>query len=108
MVKSQRDLGIKTLQIKLKKMKFRSINMFPPASIGDTVRVTILDVDRGRGDPRNILFAVVSIKDGEFCELGNKDGTIEQHYARSQFDICPEPCIKGDCVKYKKIFTRNR
>jgi len=58
MVKSQRDLSIP--QHQAEKMKFRSINKFPPTSIGgDTVRVTIPDVDRGKGDPRNILFAVV-------------------------------------------------
>jgi hypothetical protein len=65
MVKSQRDLSIKALTHQAEKMKFRSINKFPPASIGDTVRVTVPDVDRGRGDLRNILFALISIKDGE-------------------------------------------
>jgi len=58
-------------------MKFRSINKFQPASIDDAVRVTIPDMDRCRGNPRNILFAVVSIKDREYYELGNKEGTIE-------------------------------
>jgi len=98
MVKSHRDLGIKALQHQAEKMKFRSINKFPPASIGDTVRVTIPNVDRGRGNSLNIIFSVVSIKDGKFYELGNKYGTIEQHYARFQFDICPEPFIKVDEV----------
>lgn len=106
MVMSQRDLSIKALQHQAEKMKFRSINKFPPASIGDTVRVTIPDVDRGRGDPRNILFAVVSINDEDYYELGNKEGTIEQYYTRSQFDVCPEPFIKVDEVSNVKKSLR--
>jgi len=102
MVKSQRDLSIKALQHQAEKMKFRSINKFPPASIGDMVRVTIPDVDRGRGDPRNILFVVVSINNGDYYELGNKEGTIEQYYTRSQFDVCPETFISRPGVKCKK------
>jgi len=70
-------------------MKFRSNNKFPPASIGDTVRITIPDV--GRGVPRNILFAVVS---------------IEEHYSRSQFDVCPEPLITVDEVSNTKKSSR--
>jgi len=57
MVKSQTDHSIKALQHQAEKMKFKLINKFPPSSIGDTVRVTIPDVDRVRGDPRNILCA---------------------------------------------------
>lgn len=57
----------------------------PPVSINDRVRVTISNVERNlsRGDPRNILFVVVSIKYGEYYELGSKEGTVEQHYTRS-------------------------
>ncbi|KAL4098669.1 hypothetical protein QTP88_023221 [Uroleucon formosanum] len=102
MVKSQRDLSIKALQHQAEKIKFRSINKFPFASIGDTVQVTIPDVNRGRGVPRNILFAVVSIKDGEYYELSNKEGTIEQHYSRFQFDVCLEPLITIDEVPNTK------
>lgn len=102
MVKSQRDLSIKALQHQAEKIKFRSINKFPFASIGDTVQVTIPDVNRGRGVPQNILFAVVSIKDGEYYELSNKEGTIEQHYSRFQFDVCPEPLITIDEVSNTK------
>jgi len=61
MVKFQWDLGIKAQQHQAEKMNFRSIDKFPPASIGDTVRVTIPGVDTE--DPRNILFVIVSIKD---------------------------------------------
>jgi len=56
-------------------MKFRSINKFPPANVGDSVRVTLPDVNRLLADPRNILFAVVAIEDEQYYKLGNKYGT---------------------------------
>lgn len=93
-------------------MKFRSINKFPPVNVGNTVQVTIQDVDKSKEDPQNILFAIVLKKDGEYYQLGNKEGTIEQYYTRSQFDIYPETSIKVNEVsntkKIRKIVTRNR
>eukprot|EP00102_Acyrthosiphon_pisum_P027906 XP_016665116.1 PREDICTED: KRAB-A domain-containing protein 2-like [Acyrthosiphon pisum] len=46
-----------------------SIRQFPPANVGDSVRVTLPDVDRGRADPRNILFAVVAIENEQYYKL---------------------------------------
>ena len=39
---------------------------FPPAQIGDTVRIKVPDVDRGRTDLRNVLAVVVKIEDSDF------------------------------------------
>lgn len=63
-----------------------------------------------RGDPRNILFAVVSIKNLKYYELDNKEGTFEQHYTNSQFDVFPESFIEVDgcqilIIKYYMVKT---
>ncbi|CAI6352153.1 unnamed protein product [Macrosiphum euphorbiae] len=79
-------------------MKFRSIHKFPPANIGDSVRVSLPDVDRGRADPRNIIFGVVSIEDGQYYKLGNKYVTLPQLYTRNQFGVCPVSLIPLDEV----------
>lgn len=74
-------------------------------------------MDRGRRDPWNILFLVVSIKYGDYYELDNKEETIEQYYTRSRFDVCPEPFIKvnevcnvknslREIAKKKKVIVR--
>lgn len=77
MVKLQKDLSIKAQQHQTEKIKFRSINKFPPANIGDTVRVTVLYyIDRRGEDPQIILFAY-----------------LKQHHTRSHFHICPNPLI---------------
>ncbi|KAF0772011.1 Uncharacterized protein FWK35_00005908 [Aphis craccivora] len=50
---------------------------YPPAfNIGDTLRVSLPDVDIGRADLRNIISAVWSIEDGQYYKLGNKYGTL--------------------------------
>lgn len=72
---------------------FRSINKFPPCNVGDTVRVKLPEVDRSKGDPQNVLFAVVSISDDQYYELGNKNGTLHQLYSRNQLTICSEPLL---------------
>lgn len=78
MVKLQKDLSIKALQHQTEKIKFRSINKFPPANIGDTVRVAILYyMDRRGEDPRIILFA---------CYRTTS-------YYKTHFDMCPNPLV---------------
>ena len=44
-------------------MKPDSEQKFPPAALGTSVRVPIPEVDKGRGDLRNILAIVVSVTD---------------------------------------------
>jgi len=92
-IENERSNSKLSLEQQAKKMKFRSINKFPPCNVGDTVRVKLPDVDRSKGDPQNVLFAVVSISDNQYYELGNKNGTLHQLYSRNQFTICSEPLI---------------
>lgn len=73
-IKNERSNSKLSLEQQAKKMKFRSINKFPPCNVGDTVRVKLPEVDRSKGDPQNVLFAVVSISDNQYYELGNKYG----------------------------------
>jgi hypothetical protein len=88
------------------KISFRSVHKFPPANIGDSVRVTLPDDDRGRADPRNIIFAVVSIEDEQYYKLGNKYGTSPHLYTRNQFGICLLPLIPLDEMVHKEITLR--
>lgn len=71
------------------KIKFRSINKFLPANTGDSVRSSVPDVHRGRADPQNIIFVVVSIEDGQYYNLGNKNSIFLQLCTRKQLDVHP-------------------
>ncbi|XP_016662610.1 uncharacterized protein LOC107884622 [Acyrthosiphon pisum] len=76
-------------------------------NVGDTVRVKLPEVDIGKGDPQNVLFAVVSISDNQYYELGNKNGTLHQLYSRNQFTVCSEPLIDIlEVLATKKSFRK--
>ena len=69
-------------------MKFDSDKKFPPVPVGSTVRVPIPDVDKGRGDSRNILAIVMNVTEDGFYRIGTTQGILKQLYARSQFTVC--------------------
>jgi hypothetical protein len=69
-------------------MKFDSDKKFPPVPVGSTVRVPIPDVDKGRGDSRNILAIVMNVTEDGFYRIGTTQGILKQLYAISQFTVC--------------------
>jgi len=50
-IENERSNSKLSLEQQAKKMKFRSINKFPPCNVDDTVRVKLPEVDRSKGDP---------------------------------------------------------
>lgn len=84
----KRAAAKENLLLQATKMLQTSKRKFPPAQIGDTVRIQVPDVDRGRTDARNVLAVVVGIEDSDFYKLANKNGTLKQLYTRNQFVIC--------------------
>jgi hypothetical protein len=54
--------------------------------IGTNVLIPIPNVDRGKGDPRNVL-AVVINKDELGYKLGTKSVTLRELYTRNQFEL---------------------
>ncbi|KAJ8935305.1 hypothetical protein NQ314_012895 [Rhamnusium bicolor] len=74
-------------------MKLSSNKALPPAKVGDTVKLSVPDVDRGRADARNILGVVISIKDDIYYKIGTEKGTLPQLFTRNQFGICPASLI---------------
>jgi hypothetical protein len=79
-------------------MIFKSINKFPRVNIGDSVRMSIPEVDRNKGDPRNIIFVIINIDKNKNYKLGNKNGTLTQLYSRNEFTVCPKPLINVEDV----------
>ncbi|XP_035224538.1 uncharacterized protein LOC118197149 [Stegodyphus dumicola] len=75
--------GVKTLK--------NSNAKFPPAKVGDNVRIRISDVDRSRGDPRSVLAVVMNIE-GDFYKLETEHGVLKQ-YSRSGFSILQEKLL---------------
>ncbi|KAL4123274.1 hypothetical protein QTP88_015474 [Uroleucon formosanum] len=51
-------------------MKTWSDKKLKPAEVGATVRVPVPDVDKGRGDARNILAVVIEVTVDGYYRLG--------------------------------------
>jgi len=60
-ITNERDKAVKCLEKQANKMMTLSNKKFQQLEVDTTVRVPILDVDRARGSPRNILAVIVSI-----------------------------------------------
>ncbi|KAE9531483.1 hypothetical protein AGLY_010689 [Aphis glycines] len=75
------------------KMKTWSNKKLKPAEVGATVRVPVPDVDKGRGDARNILAVVI------------EEGLLKSLYSRSQFTICQKNLIAIEEVPRENTFA---
>jgi len=67
-----------------------SRSKFLPATVGDNVTIPVPDVDRGRGDPRNILCVVLEVTDEQLYRVGNKEGVLETLLSRNMFSVTRE------------------
>ncbi|XP_060836281.1 KRAB-A domain-containing protein 2-like [Rhopalosiphum padi] len=101
-----RALALNGLQTQASVMLRSSNQKFPSAQVGDTVRVRVPDIDRGRMDYQNILAVVMDV-DNDFYKLGTKYGIISQLYTRNQFAVCKEKLISlNDVLSDKTMFLR--
>lgn len=69
--------------------------------VGRTVRVSIPDVDRSKGDSRNILAVVMSNEKGMY-QLGCRTGILNGLYTVNQFTVCQE-----NFIQIKEVPTNN-
>ncbi|KAK3920933.1 Coadhesin [Frankliniella fusca] len=71
---------------------------YPPAAVGDTVIAPIPDVDRGRGDPRNVTRVVIEVTEDNLYRLGNKQGQIYTIFSRNMFTKAKEKFLSAEEV----------
>lgn len=69
---------------------------FPPA----TVPTPLPDVDRGKGDPRNVIAVIKSVTEDGFYQVGNADGTLRNLLSRYQFMVNRERIVELDAVTF--------
>ncbi|KAK7111892.1 hypothetical protein V1264_011445 [Littorina saxatilis] len=74
--------------------------------VGDNVAVPVPLVDRGRGDPRNIL-GVILHRDVEtdIYTIAVKAGILHGGYSRNQFDLCPQRLLTEEDVSLDKAVS---
>ena len=89
LVRRERESSKISLENQAKKIKQLSEKKIPQGKIGDTVKVRIPDMDRARGDSKNIIAIILDVIDDNY-KLGTKEGRLAQLYTRNQFVICEE------------------
>ncbi|XP_022194657.2 KRAB-A domain-containing protein 2-like [Nilaparvata lugens] len=97
-IANERKRSKEHLEKQAKKMKTLSDQKFPPAANGSTVCVPIPEVDKGKGDLRNVLAVVMEVTEDGFYKLGTKNGILKQLYSRSQFTVCKNNFIRAEDV----------
>ncbi|KAK3097449.1 hypothetical protein FSP39_009713, partial [Pinctada imbricata] len=81
-----------------KKMVMRSNRVLRPIDVGDSVLVPIPNVDRGRGDTRNLLCLVMEINDGQH-KLGTIFGVLDAMFSRNQFTVTTYQGLNENDIK---------
>lgn len=64
------------LEKQTKKMTISSNRKFPLATLGQTVKVKIPEVDRSKIDQRTLLAVIMDIQDEKFYSLGTSAGIL--------------------------------
>ncbi|CAI6373421.1 unnamed protein product [Macrosiphum euphorbiae] len=83
-----------------------SSSRFDPLEIGSTVRVSIPDVDRARGAPRNLLAVVLDVEN-DLYKLGTEHGHLKHKYTRSKLVPCKEKLLDiPKFIKEKELTLR--
>ncbi|XP_076036970.1 uncharacterized protein LOC143022572 [Oratosquilla oratoria] len=73
---------------------------------GDNVAVPVPLVDRGRGDPRNILGVIIGRReDTDQYRIAVKAGILSGLYSRNQFDLCPQRLLNTDDMNTEKTVS---
>jgi hypothetical protein len=78
------------------------------AEVGDNVAVPVPLVDRGRGDPRNILGVVVNCDEHDLFSIAVKAGILSTKYTRNQFDPCPQRLLKDSDMNTECTISRSQ
>ncbi|XP_058789958.1 KRAB-A domain-containing protein 2-like [Phymastichus coffea] len=105
-VRKKRKVVQFNLEKQAEKMISASNAKFAPANLGESVRVPVPDLDRGRSDSRNILAVILEKNNDGLYKLGTNHGVLNQFYARNQFAICKEQFITINDVPDKMISLR--
>lgn len=87
----------KTVHFNLEKQAEKML-AYSNSKFGETVKVPVPDLDRGRSDSRNILAIVLEKNENDLYKLGTTHGIINQMYSRNQFSICKEKILYSDSI----------
>jgi hypothetical protein len=103
--KTARTQSYNGLKRQADKMVENTNKRLKPVSVGSTVLVAIPDVDRGRGDHKNLLGVILS-EENTFYKIGTQSGTLKSCYSRNQFSHCEQNFLDVSQVPDEVITLR--
>ncbi|KAG1685702.1 KRAB-A domain-containing protein 2 [Nymphon striatum] len=98
-INRKRKLAREAQHQQAERMVKRSKVVMKAGVVGDNVAVPIPSVDRGRGDPRNIIGVIVEVSDSEQYFIACPAGVLNGKYSRNQFDLCPQKFLTLSDIK---------
>lgn len=97
-ITSQRKRARDSQLCQAERMVKRSRIDLKAGKVGDNVAVPIPMVDRGRGDPRNIIGVIIDRDENDLYRIAVKAGVLSTKYSRNQFDLCPQHLLNNSDV----------
>ncbi|CAF0967028.1 unnamed protein product [Brachionus calyciflorus] len=101
-LKDIQNSSVESLRNAAEVMAQQHIHKLGEAKVGDTVQVSVPDVDRGPADPVNILAYILKINEHGLYRLATKHGIISGWHARNYFQICKQKLIKFESLNLTK------
>ena len=83
----------------------RSRRIMDRGNVGNNVTIPIPMVDRGRGDPRNIMGIIIDIDKSDYYTIAVKSGILSGKYTRNQFDLCTYELYSNNDVTTDKTIS---
>lgn len=81
-IQAARIIARQNLEIQAKKMKIASEKSHPEAEIGDNITIPIPDVDKAKGELRNIIGVVHEKNNTGLYKIATKHGVLNKLYCR--------------------------
>ncbi|CAI6349620.1 unnamed protein product [Macrosiphum euphorbiae] len=77
-IKNKRNNSIQCLKKQAERMMTQSNKKYQELEVGTTVRISIPDVNRARGSPRNLLTVIANVDNG-FYKLCTENGFLKHN-----------------------------
>ena len=94
----QRKRAQETLASQAEHMVKRSRITLQAGDEGDNVAIPVPMVDRGRGDPHNILGVIINRDDNDLYTIAVKQGLLKNKFTRNEFTICQQRLLTNSDV----------
>jgi hypothetical protein len=106
-ISTERSQAAESLNRQTTRMRNRSEQILTEFEIGQNVLILIPNIDRRKGDPRNVM-AVVTERIHNGYKLGTSGGLLLGAYTRNQFELSDSQFLDKETVdKTSEISLRN-